>query len=195
MRKTLLLIVLGIPVMIAVLLKFFGENKYDIPVYFSQGISDIDRNLETTDQYVVPDFIMIDNKPVSWQDKISIIFFLCDSNQYSSRSVHELERVFSTNRDSERIKIYALNNQGDLLEIPDSIQFIKFKSDDLYTIATCSLLINESESYEGNSVFETIVMIDNKGRIRGYYDSSDIAEYDRITAEADILKSEIFGGR
>ena len=191
MRKSLLFIVLGIPVLIAVILKFFGENQYQIPIYYSHGVESQECNINIDSQYYVNGFIPKNSGQMTWKDKISICFFYSDSNKYSYRNIHELERVFSTNREPELLFFFALGDM-ELADDFSDIDYVKYTREDLNRIARCRLLITENEDFKGQSVYESIVLIDYEGRIRGYYDTSEIEEYDRLSAEVDILKREMF---
>ena len=57
MKKIILFVALGVPIMVFIFLKFFGRNEFDIPVYYTEGIG---RELpgcrsSSTTPYVLPD--------------------------------------------------------------------------------------------------------------------------------------------
>ena len=183
--------VLGIPVLIAVILRFFGDNKYEIPVFYENGIINESCNIELEGQYVTKELIIADGSKILWNNTISICYFYTESNAFSFQSMEELARVFSTNRDPELLHIYTLGDETELKTSPLDTEYLRFSKSELEDLAKCRFLIESNNAYNGNPVFEYIVLIDKDGKIRGYYDSSDPDEYDRLSAEVDILKLEM----
>lgn len=188
MRKSLVFVVLGIPVVIAVILKFFGDNQYDIPVYYAQGVSSVECNIDIENQYLVEELQTVDGNSISWRDRINICCFKTDSNDQSIQIIQELARVFSTNRDPELLRIYTLGEKIEPGNHRDVVQYIELEQNTLDQTAKCGFLVSENQKENLFPLYNTIVLIDELGRIRGYYDGSEPEEYDRLSAEVDILK-------
>jgi protein SCO1/2 len=193
MRKAIVFVVLGIPVLIAIILKLFGQNQFEIPVYYEEGVSSEECDTELKGQYYVGDFQTIDGRNHSLKGEISIVYFHSAQNEHVVQMTRDFERAFSTKSGSSSFKVYAFTDIDNVFEnIPDLpiTKTLHFDSDQLDSIARCSLFLSQSDIDKGGLYFSTIILMDRSGRIRGYYDGSEEEEYDRLSAEVDILQLE-----
>ncbi|HZY78809.1 MAG TPA: hypothetical protein VFE50_04755 [Cyclobacteriaceae bacterium] len=57
MKKIILFVALGVPILVFIFLKFFGKNEFDIPVYYAEGIGRQlpGCNSSNTVPYLLPD--------------------------------------------------------------------------------------------------------------------------------------------
>ena len=187
MRKSLVFVVLGIPVLIAVVLKFFGQNQYEIPIYFKEGICNEQCNLQTTEQYTIPD--LRTNDEVVWQSgDVSTLFFFAEGGGELDVNT-ELLRVVLTNPDTKRLNIYKLTDEVVINEV-EGIDVLQFSGKELEELSECVFFVSQYVEGASQSPFIYLILADKEGRIRGYYDSSNPEEYDRLSAEIDILELE-----
>ena len=80
MKKTILIVVFAIPVIIALILNIFGENTFSVQVYYETGVNSAECGVSTTEQYRIKDLA-----GTSLEGKTSIIFFKSElNNNFSS---------------------------------------------------------------------------------------------------------------
>jgi protein SCO1/2 len=187
MRKAIVFVVLGIPVLIAIILKFFGQNQFEIPVYYQDGITSEECGIQSSDQYVIQEFETINGDQHHLRGGISIIYFHSELNENSARMTRELERIFSAKSKSKLLKVYALTDEETVSEMISGSTLLRFDREQLGSIAICNLLLPQSDSAGENIDYSIIVLVDSTGRIRGYYNGTEEEEYDRLSAEVDIL--------
>ena len=191
MRKTIVFVVLGIPVLIAVILKFFGESQFEIPIFYMDGISNSECGLEQMDQYYLTSIDTQEGNLFSFEGNITIVYFQSQLNNYAKTIDLELSRMMLTKAMGNGLKICVISD-SDYQEVAGSETeqtVLEYNSNALIQIANCKLLLPKSEI--GNDIsYETITLIDDSGRIRGYFDGKDEEEFDRLSAEIDILSIE-----
>jgi hypothetical protein len=121
-----------------------------------------------------------------FHDKILLFFAHSDLNNNSTKMTKELERIVL----SQSIKgVTVIGLLDTIFQGPpiDGIRYISLSNADLREFINCNLMVSREES---DNPFHFIVMVDADRRIRGYYDGSKFAEYDRLAAELDILSFE-----
>jgi hypothetical protein len=158
-KKILFLtLALLLPVAIFIFLKIFGRNQFDVPAIYQEGKVDAPENCNFP--YPTPYFI---------PDSITTCLKLKDADSlsviYFEPALHvPLKRVSVAFHDAP-IKIIA---PVDLLALKINVDVLK----------ECILLMKPPHS---------MVLIDHRNRIRGYYDGSDRDEMDRLIAEMNII--------
>ena len=180
LKPTILFVALLLPVVIFLFLKLFGENKFDIPVYYQNqeeivsDISCVNANIKAP--YIV-DLFNADlfKGPMLNQIKDDQIILLAyfDSKDNSDLS-YKIKRL------QER-----LGEDYQMILFVDSLVDEDFSS---------QLLINTEVEYVAsfwkcallNDDYHQWVLLDTQKRIRGYYDSSE-KEMDRLIVEMAIL--------
>jgi len=193
MKKAIVFVVLGIPVLIAVILKLFGDNQFVIPIYFEEGVSNKECDIQSKDQYYVGDFQTIDGRNQTLKGETSVVYFHSGLNKSLVQMSMDFERVFSTKSEEASFKVYAFTDIDSYSEnVPDLpyVTILQFNMDQLDKIASCSLFLSQSDFADGELLFSTIVLMDSSGRIRGYYNGAEEEEFDRLSAEVDILQLE-----
>jgi hypothetical protein len=171
-RKFLyLFLALALPGLIFVFLKKFGKNEFAVPVYFENGIfGDSICNLNIKGAYTVPDSVLQEIGLSKETDaKLVIVYpFVKDdlsqvtrvSLKYASSHVESLILSGIPNNPESKIKKLFLD-------------YNKFG-----LIVYCALRVQEPWS---------VVLLDNKNQIRGFYDGSKREEIDRLDMELSIL--------
>ena len=148
-----------LPVSIYLFLRFFGENKYDLPFF--------EKNNKLCVQF-------FEDKPIVnnyYLENIKILDYRISNNDIIVNNL--LNRL----NQKKNINIITLSNKKQNVEWLS----YKFENDIILDFIKCEYMKIRSNSF--------LVLYDKNNRIRGYYDSSDSKEYERLDVEIDILKS------
>lgn len=172
-KSFLLLIALLLPVSIFLFLHFFGQNKFEIPVYEQRA--DFEIPSDCLFDYQFPYRVQSDQ--IAIRDA-TVVFFsnglssdeLKESGFQLSRLANELEESVSV-LTLDRIETTEPGQSGDLI-ILDSLAY--------ETTRRCILLASSNR----------IVLIDSARQIRGYYAEASLKEIDRLILECKILFNE-----
>jgi protein SCO1/2 len=214
MRKILFLfLLLMIPVGIILFLHGFGENRFEVPVFYSNA-ADMSSDLCVfpEGQHRIPAFNFIDqhNAPIShtWlEDKLTVVGFiftncptLCKDMSSQMHRVQEAFRsddqvhLLSFTVDPERDTPEVLKAYADRIGIKKANwRFITGDKAELYQTARCGFLLPIQEGDGGVEDFihsNKLVLVDGQRRIRGYYDGDDRQDVDRLIQEIKLIKIE-----
>jgi protein SCO1 len=162
-----LLVMLGIPVAIFVFLKLFGSNKFDVDIYYQQGVESAFENDCKFPQgqfYVNPALL---HKP---NESINVVGFAKD--EPTIEFVNMAMRLRDLFDDNVAIELISGNAKGSKDYYLNKI--VNFSIDQAMT---CDFVLNDINS---------LVLVDKQRRIRGYY-SSDLDDIDRLIVEIKIL--------
>ena len=202
-KTTLLLLVLVLPVAIYLFLKGFGQNQYEVSVYHlmdPEGCGDVART------FIVP--ANKTNKDSSLgkmdSDGFKVINFLTDSsvNNQFSLYVLNLTRAYDAFFDSR--DVYFISLVTPILDSEKAIE--KFNRERDKTLSDSEKwLINDSMDLKAYKAFlkcglglesdkkdpaHTIVLVDKKNRVRGYYDGLSNEDTERLILEIRILQND-----
>ncbi len=174
-KWVLLFLVLGLPVCIYVFLRTFGVNKFEIPIFYQNGIDNrVEGCNETSGQYLLP-------------------------------SIHDFDTAIDANIEGAVLynigtvaKKDQLNKSNNLILLEEKLdswqslnyQVINLKSEELLEFYRCGLNLNATFSEDSLIINNLLVLIDEQRRIRGYYDVLERKEMDRLIIEIDILINE-----
>lgn len=189
-----LFFLLGLPVGIYLFLQGFGENRFDVPVYYQNGIENPIGNCESgTGQFIVPNYQSFDS---SFSKRIEgiTVFDLgtpdCDSCQLKTNNLLSVSAKFREWKEFHIESIVGGNSKGLYpTDIPNwSVHLSRNAS--LLDFANCGLNFEPSEVV-GNKILGNgiVVLIDGELQIRGYYNLFDRKEADRLVVELGILKT------
>jgi len=189
-HNIVLFVLLGIPFVIYLFLKFFGDNNYAIPIFYKEGVSSTKCNFDFRGQYLIPDPVGFENSNMPMMklnDHPTVFFVYSLLNQFTDFTFTEITRIATIKLSPSRIEWVGLTDV-EAAEINENIIYLKGSSTALMDYMKCGLLV-ENES-GGPDVFSKLVLVDSKKRIRGYYDGSKFEEYDRLLTELIILLAE-----
>jgi protein SCO1 len=197
-KVVILLLMLAIPIGIILFLHSFGRNEYTLPVFYEEGMKVCDTS---TTLHTIPDFTFF--SPIAGkittevlEEKISVVNFFEAGCKGDCPSVFDalanLQSDFATN---DQVQIISISTG---LVLKDTLLAFaqKYKSDAvkwLYLIekqakvldlAKCGFGLDEINDLHP---LETVVLIDDQKRIRGYYNIADAKEADRLVLEIRIL--------
>lgn len=217
-KAGILIAVLGVPALVFLFLKIFGENKFDLPYYFPE----IDANGQTmvikgdTVWSKAPSFTLKDqNNALITNNDSSIYvvnFFFSRCTTICPPTLSNLERLQEAFKGRKQLKIYSISIDpkydsvgllksvsGDYNAKYDTWKFLTGDKKYIYDIAVkgFKLPVADASDYDEKikSPDETFIhsdkllLIDSKGFFRGIYSSTDKFEIDRLKAEIKVLLS------
>ncbi len=175
-KKILFLIAaLVIPSLVYIFLRGFGDNKFEIPVYYSEGvrIEGCDVNSDTVHLVKFEHYKLEGAKLFYFPQWVSSEEFYrqCKRIQNKPYSV-----AFTAISDTT-----LQNELGNTLVVTDKSH--------LYKIANCALVFGQEVAIT-TPIYNQLVLVDAKKRIRGYYNGADLEDMDRLDVELDILRKE-----
>jgi len=169
LKGFILFFIILIPLFISLFLHNFGNNKFDVPIYYQEKFSN---NSSCSNQIYFPYFLISDSVLEIGKKLIIIdIRFNDKSDLFTNNQIKRL-----LNNDFV-LDIYSISSH----KLDLRWKTINFRFPDLNKYVSCKLLYNTNSSF--------IVLIDKLGRIRGYYDSNSEEEFDRLSAELKILNN------
>lgn len=189
-KSAFLFLLIALPVIIFLFLKFFGRNEFTIPVYYQKGLGDslstpcLDKSRQ---QYIVK------NAQVN-QGKINIVHFERLDGPVLKTRLEELERVQDVFFNDAEIELTTYLNGSSIAtkDITDYNRRIRF-IDDFWKINQLDSLAWADLKYCGmamSNLDNRVVLVDKQNRIRGYYNIIEREETDRLILELRILKTE-----
>lgn len=166
----LVTIVFGVPITVIVFLHLFGNNRFDVPVYFENGNFERDTVCDISPtQHVIPIF----SKKIEYQGHLTVVVFPGNTTNMSGEMITAYFRLCERN---DNIVQSVIVTPEELAEkICDENILIKYKEAE--NLRKCSFMASKDE----------FVLLDGKGRIRGYYYAIDTEETDRLLTEIEIL--------
>jgi len=211
LQGLVLVCILLIPVVIFLFLKTFGNNQYDIPVFFQNGVEDPLSECMMLDsgQHFISEFALIDQNGQTrgsneMSGKITIVdFFFTSCPSICPVMSTELERVDDAFRNEDQIQIYSISIDPEYdtpevlaeyakrhLATPGKWFFLTGEKSLIYDLARCSFILPTIDGEGQPEEFvhsDKFVLIDGKGRIRGYYSGTNREDVDKLILETKIL--------
>lgn len=189
-KSVFLFLLIALPVLIFLFLKFFGRNEFTIPIYYEKGLGD---SLSTPclekskAQYVV-------KNPLVEEGKINIVHFERLDGPVLKTRLEELSRVQDVFYNDQEIELTTYLNGASIgaKEITDYNRRIQFK-EEFWNIAELDSTQWANLKYCGvamTNLDNRVVLVDQLNRIRGYYNIIEREETDRLILELRILKTE-----
>ncbi len=198
-KALLLLLLLGLPVASYLFLQSFGENKYEIPIFYEDGIPDpLPECAENQKPHLIDRFV--DEGPCQpWNcsdidGKLVVFSFI--KKGCTTTHLSEIARV--CNNYSDQILFQAVTVLLDPKvsgEAHDRYNSLYDLSHGIWSLwpyhATVASLVQcgFNLSMDCNSS-EQVVLVDNLFQIRGYYLASDPQDMDRLVTEITLLLME-----
>lgn len=178
MKKTqkviIIISVLLSPVLVFLFLKKYGDNKFELPVYYPEGnpIAECSRatqqhklSLETLSKYDI---------------ELPVLIYVpaAQQNEYYSDLNNVLAKYPGVN-------LWALIIEG-RSALQDERQVFSIDSLSYRQFINCELILGE-DHYLNQPISNKYVLVDSEKYIRGYYDCSDLDDIERLDVELDIL--------
>lgn len=211
LQGMVLVCILLLPILIFMFLKGFGTNEYELPVFFEKGVDNPFQECPITDttQHYIPDFAFTNQEgntvgKAQMEGKITIVdFFFTSCPSICPDMSREMERVNDLFRDEAQIQIFSISIDPEYdtpavlkeyaeqhLAKAGKWDFLTGNKLDIYRLARCGFVI---PTLDGNGVADDFVhsdkfiLVDELGRIRGYYSGTNREEVDLLMLEAKIL--------
>lgn len=203
--------ILMIPVLIILFLRGFSSNAYDIPVLYQSGVDDAFNECGFTDtgQHYIPEFTFLDQSQRAigrsdMEGKITIVeFFFTSCPSICPIMSAEMERVQDVFRNDEHVQIYSISIDPEF-DTPDVLAsyaakhraregkwfFLSGPKEETYRLARCGFVLptidgkGEPEDFIHSDKF---ILVDELGRIRGYYSGTEREGVDQLILETKIL--------
>lgn len=194
MKKPLILFfTLAIPVAIFLFLKFFGENTYEVPIFFENGIE----GCVDSPQPFVMDFSQLFEDDESDRAKnltvVALVDTLADENlKPLITELIQIQDAFYGKAEpnfvlvSENASPASMNQRLDLCAKAglkeETVIFKQFPPDQLEDFLRCGLGLTNGERQNTD-----LVLVDTFGRVRGFYPRHDAEQTDRLILELKII--------
>ena len=200
LKLFLMLVTLVVPVIIFLFLKGFGVNHYTVPVFYAQGIPRDTSECQPGDQTHVINLSNYTfnstgkNSQTSFNRKLSVIDIDVQSVIPLDKPGYPLNRVadqFSGQNDVQFILIRMEPESGHEKQssMRERFKYIYGNKAELSSFARCELVLLDFPDKIGVDT-RRFVLVDQHGRIRGYYPVSDFEEIDRMIVEMKIILKE-----
>ena len=211
LQGMVLVCILLIPVLIFMFLRGFGKNEYDLPVFFEKGVDNpfLECPIGDTTQHFIPNFTFTnqEGKAVGRKEmegKVTIVdFFFTSCPSICPVMSREMERVNDMFRDEPNVQIMSISidPEYDTPEILKSYadehnaitgkwHFLTGPKDLTYQLARCGFVL---PTLDGNGVpddfvhSDKFILVDELGRIRGYYSGTNREDVDLLMLETKVL--------
>jgi len=211
LQAMVLVCILMIPVLIVLFLRNFGENQYEIPVLYENGVEDPfgDCNYVQKGQHYIPEFSFVaqDSSIMGREQmkgKVTIVdFFFTSCPSICPVMSLEMERVQDAFRNDSEVQLYSISIDPEydtpavLSEYaerheakPGKWFFLNGPKEEVYDLARCGFVL---PTIDGKGVPEDFIhsdkmaLIDGEGRIRGYYSGTSREDVDLLILETKIL--------
>ena len=198
-QALLLFLLLGMPITLYLFLQGFGENVYNIPVFYENGIPDpIAGCTENPKPHLINEFV--NEGPCQlWncadiEEKFVIFSFIkdgCDSTHFE-----EIARVCNVYRNQILFKAITvlLDSEVSAGAMDQNARLYGFSQDvwswwPYHQAVTPLVQCGFNLSMDCISAGQ-VVLVDNLFQIRGYYLASDPEEMDRLVVELNLLFGE-----
>lgn len=211
LQGLVLVCILLVPILIFMFLRGFGTNEYELPIFFEKGVDNPFQECPITDttQHFVPEFAFTNQEgktvgKAQMEGKITIVdFFFTSCPSICPDMSREMERVNDLFRDEPKVQIFSISIDPDY-DTPEVLKeyaerhlaksgkwdFLTGDKSETYRLARCGFVI---PTLDGNGVAEDFVhsdkfiLVDELGRIRGYYSGTNREDVDLLMLEAKIL--------
>jgi len=211
LQVLVLVCILLIPVLIIMFLRNFGENQYDLPVFYENGVSNPFMECPPNDstQHYIPEFTFTnqDGEAVGrteMEGKITIVdFFFTSCPSICPIMSKEMERVNDMFRDEPAVQIMSISidptyDTPEVLKeyadkhgaIPGKWHFLTGPPEETYQLAKCGFVLPTVDGMGNPDDFihsDKFALIDEQGRIRGYYSGTNREDVDLLILETKVL--------
>ncbi len=170
-----LVVALVVPSLIYVFLRGFGDNKFEIPVFYQEGIPFSGCKVVSSKQHLV----QFEDYKLHFTQLFYFPMWVNDAEFYQqcNRIAEKYSNVvFTAIADSSNYNIL-----GNVLLVSNEAH--------LYEIANCDLVLGQ-ETAITEPIYNKLVLVDKHKQIRGYFNGNEMEDMDRLNIELDILSKE-----
>jgi len=193
----MLLLLLGLPVALYIFLQEFGDNNYQVPIFYQDGITNpLNKDCNLMEgEHMVSNFVVTSSNldKILNQKSILVVAFAqasCDENV-----LPELARVcnqFKQREDFNALTLAVDSTASDESQLQLTKSYaIPEQKWSWSSFSNIENLVNCGFNLEVTcNLSNQLVLIDKQSRIRGYYLVQDPEELDRLITEVNILFRE-----
>jgi protein SCO1/2 len=203
-------IILAIPAFVFLFLYSQGKNYYDLPIYFATDSAKVDGRYVITAAHTVPSFQLTnqEGRPFSSEELEGNIFvadfFFTSCGGICPKMTSQLTRVQEAFKNNNNVKLvsFTVDPKKDTVETlasyaaefkinPRKWSLLTGNKDSIYTLAQKGFYLPASQA--GTDELpdfihsERLILVDKKGRIRGYYNGTSKEDVDRLIREIQVL--------
>jgi protein SCO1 len=218
-KAGILLATLGVPALVFLFLKFFGENKFDLPYYFPQVTGQDEIVIKNGDTLFtqIPSFTLQNEKAeevnVSNGSIKVVSFFFSRCGTICPTTNKNLVRVAEQMQANTDLGIFSIsidpkNDTPAVLKAYKDREKINFNNWNFLTgdkkyiydlaIKNFKIPVADASEYDKNisNIDETFIhsdkllLVDKLGFVRGIYTGTDKFEIDRLIVEIKVLLSQ-----
>jgi protein SCO1/2 len=213
---TQLMLILVAPLIFFSFLFMFGKNRYTLPAYYPLDSVKVDGKWKVTRYHTLPDFTLVNQYGEKFtrqsikKDEVYVVDFFftrCGNPTLCPQMSKELSRVQEMFSKNDKVKIlsHTVDPEYDTPQVlakyaqkygakRGTWHFLTGLKQDIYSLAFHAYKINalqDSETVTPEFSHATkFILIDGKGRVRGYYDALEAKEVDRMIVEANVVLYE-----
>lgn len=183
-----LFLMLALPVLIYLFLQAFGDNRFDIPVYYENGIEQpLDGCMKG------PDSTNFKIEHIRTDLEGIVVYGFAMGKGFTNDELNNIRVFLNRYNDVQGVTLSILTTDMMLIsDLEESIlqrQIVTKKG--LLAYARCMLQVDLAYDMESaNLAPRQFVLCDQQKRIRGYYNVDDLEEMDRLNTEIDILMNQ-----
>ncbi len=161
--------------MVYIFLRSFGDNKFEVPVYYQEGIL-IEGCAKRADTVH-----LVNLKSYNFKEAQLFYFpqWVNDKEFY-----RQCERIKTK---PYRIMFTAISDTVFNTKLGNTLRVEN--EEHLYKVANCVLVFGQEVAIT-NPVYNQLVLVDSEKRIRGYFNGNNLEDMDRLDIELDILNNE-----
>ena len=164
-----------LPVSIILILNFFGENKFKIPV-----LTPINPECDSNSFF---DFFEAENSNMT-PNRINLFAFV--SKEDPKSVLGDIDRIQENVGKLKLLSYFLIGTNLDVQQLPRYVTYVNLLNG-ISPEFECFLTF--SEDVKSSKIF----LVDDLGKVRGHYRSEDIEELDRIVVEVKIIDSNLKG--
>lgn len=210
-RTGILALLLVSPVFVLLFLYTFGESRFNIPVFFAEDSVMVKGKYKVTKAAAVPGFRLLaqDSSMVGNTDLAGSVYVAgfqgTPCTRHCREKLAQLARVQESFRNDNRLKIlsFTIDEMQDNLSalrnfateyrsLSGKWYWLAGNKESIVSLARNGFHLDMPENRDtATALSETrLVLVDNKGWIRGFYDGTNKKDADRLITEIAILLKE-----
>lgn len=173
-KVVIMISVLLAPIFVFLFLKKFGENEFELPVYYPEG-NPIAACSGGVQQHKLSAEILSQSKI-----ELPVLIYVssAEQNEFYSDLNNVLEKY-------PGINLLSISTEGATVA-QEGRESLSFDSLSYQNFINCELILGEDHQLK-QAITNKYVLIDSERNIRGYYDCGDLDDIERLDVELDIL--------
>lgn len=210
-KKTVFLSVIFLsPVFLVFIFGVLGKSRHHLPVFFATDSVQTNAGYEITEALIIPEFSLLDQDSTIFSSskvasKIKVydfVFTRCGG--ICPQMTSNLTRVQEYFKDDSSIVLVSFTvdpgyDNASVLRayankynaVPGKWYFLTGSKDSIYSLGQNHFYLTAKQNELDPTDFlhsEKVVLVDEKGWIRGYYNGTKEEEIDRLITEIKVLK-------